>query len=440
MPETLKKIPFSRGVEVSFSLLDKPAKVRHRVGRPAFSLQLSALSPLHILTRYIVFDLLKVFLLTLTVMTAFLFVLLVGKEAVENGLGLMPILRMLPYILPQAMQFAVPGTMLLATVTVYGRVAATNEIVAVKSLGISPMTLIWPTLILATLVSFGAVVLNDVAVSWGRGGVQRVLLESLEEIVYGRLRTARSYSNSRLKVSVRRVEGRQLIQPTLLYFDDDSDKPTTIIADLAEIRSDPPNELILVVFTNAEVDLHGKGSIYHPGEFELPIPLADFGGQQAGKRSPSQYSLREIGPSKIEQTVLIDRLEQEMTAETAHVLMTGRMFELSPANWQSKQVAQRIAIGKLHRLNTEPHRRWANGFSCLCFVMIGAPMAIRLRHGEIWGSFFACFLPILLVYYPMLAGCLDLAKEGVLPPQAVWLGNLVLALWGVWLVRRVVRF
>jgi len=206
--------------------------------------------------------------LTLTVMTAFLFVILVGKEAVENGLGLVPILRMLPYILPQAMQFAVPGTMLLATVAVYGRVAASNEIVAVKSMGISPMTMIWPTLILATLVSFGAVLLNDAAVSWGPGGVQRVLLESLEEIVYGRLRTARSYSNSQLKVSVRRVEGRQLIQPKLLYFDANNDKPTTIIADLAEIRSDPKNEVLLVIFTNAEVDLQGKGSIYHPGEQE----------------------------------------------------------------------------------------------------------------------------------------------------------------------------
>lgn len=395
---------------------------------------------LRILTRYIVFDLLKVFLLTLTCMTAFMFVILVGKLAVENGLGLVPIMRTLPYILPQAMQFAVPGTMLLATVTVYGRVAASNEIVAVKSMGISPMTLVWPTLILATLVSFGAVVLNDIAVSWGRGGVQSVLLDSLEEIVYGRLRTARSYSNSRLKVSVRRVEGRQLIQPTLVYFSSKGDEPTTIISDLAEIRTDPENEVILLTFTNADVDLHGKGSIYHPGEFELPIPLTDFGGSRTGRRSPSQYSLSEIGPSKIEQVALIESLEHEMTADAGHVLMTGRMFELSQTNWQSKQGALNGAVAKLHRLYTEPHRRWASGFSCLCFVMIGAPMAIWMRHGEVWGNFFICFLPILLVYYPMLVGCLGEAKDGTLPPQAVWLGNLVLAGAGVWLMKRANRF
>ncbi len=395
---------------------------------------------MRILTRYIALDLLKVFLLTLTVMTAFLFVILTGKLAVEESLGLAPIVRALPYILPQAMQFAVPGAMLLSTVTVYGRVAASNEIVAIKSMGISPMVLIWPTLILATLVSFGGVVLNDVAVSWGRGGQQRVLIESLEEIVYGRLQTTRSYSDNRFKVTVLRVEGRRLIQPVVLIYNADQEKPATIVADEAEFRNDPENNAIRVAFVNADVDLHGEGSIHHPGLFVHSISLDDLTGSKASKRSPSEYALSEIGPSKIEQAQLIARLEQEMSAEMGHALMTGRTYELAPTAWRNKEVTLRIANSKMHRLNTEPHRRWANGFSCLCFVMIGAPMAIRLRHGEIWGSFFACFLPILLAYYPMLAGCLDLAKDGKLPPQAVWLGNTFLALWGVWLVRRVIKF
>ena len=91
---------------------------------------------MRILTRYIVFDLLAVFLLTLAAMTGIVFFVLIGKEAVENGLGLVPLLRLLPYMLPQAMQFAVPGTMLLATTTIYGRMSSSNEVVAVKSLGI----------------------------------------------------------------------------------------------------------------------------------------------------------------------------------------------------------------------------------------------------------------------------------------------------------------
>ena len=78
---------------------------------------------MRILTRYVLFDLLRVFLLALTGMTMVIFIVLAGNEFVDKGLGLGPLLRMTPYLLPQAMQFAVPGTMLLATTSVYGRLS-----------------------------------------------------------------------------------------------------------------------------------------------------------------------------------------------------------------------------------------------------------------------------------------------------------------------------
>ena len=158
---------------------------------------------MRILTRYVLFDLLKVFLLTLTGLTLLIFVVLIGKEAVDKGIGLGPLLRMTPYLIPQAMQFAVPGTMLLATTSVYGRMASYNEIVAIKSLGISPMVLVWPTLILATFVSFTAVVINDVAVSWGTMGVRRVFLASIEEVAYGQLRLRHTYNLGKANITVR---------------------------------------------------------------------------------------------------------------------------------------------------------------------------------------------------------------------------------------------
>jgi lipopolysaccharide export system permease protein len=73
-------------------------------------------------------------------------------------------------------------------------------------------------------------------------------------------------------------------------------------------------------------------------------------------------------------------------------------------------------------------------------VLVGAPMAIRLKHAEFLAIFFVCFLPILLVYYPLLAVSVDQAKDGAFPPPAVWAGNVVLALWGLWLLRRVIRY
>ena len=78
-----------------------------------------------------------------------------------------------------------------------------------------------------------------------------------------------------------------------------------------------------------------------------------------------------------------------------------------------------------------PHRRWAGGFACLCFVLVGVPMAICLRNRDFLTSFFLCFLPILIVYYPLMIFGADQAKNGNLPTIFVWAGNGMLMLWGV---------
>src|SRR5690606_4238615 len=138
-----------------------------------------------------------------------------------------------PYILPNAMQFTLPGALLLATTGVYGRMAASNEVVAVKSLGISPMAIVWPTITFSILVSLAAVLLNDLAVSWGRTGREQVLLESMETVVYNQLRTRRNYSMGPVSVSVEGVEGTVLISPKIVREAHGNQPGSVITADSA---------------------------------------------------------------------------------------------------------------------------------------------------------------------------------------------------------------
>jgi lipopolysaccharide export system permease protein len=392
---------------------------------------------MRILTRYVLFDLLKLFLLTLTGLTLLIFVVLIGKEAVDNGVGLGPLWRMTPYLLPQAMQFAVPGTMLLATTSVYGRMAAYNEIVAIKSLGISPMALVWPTLALATLVSFAAVWINDLAVSWGTMGVRRVLLASMEEVIYGQLRMKHSHNLGKANIIVRDVDGHRLIEPRVII-QSSGDKPAiTVSAKEAELRLLPEEGKLLLRLEDFEID--GLYTVQDSGTYSYEASIEELTGASAKTRSPSNYALAEIPPAVAEQQELVNRVQQSMNAQAAFGVLTGDFDSLSSTAWQSHERELDAATMRLHRLHTEPWRRWSNGFSCLCFVMIGVPVAVWLRYSEFIASFFVCFLPILVVYYPLLAVSVDQAKDGALPPQAVWIGNIILAIAGIWLMRRVNR-
>jgi lipopolysaccharide export system permease protein len=394
---------------------------------------------LRLLTRYVLFEIIKVFAITLTAMTLFMILVIVSKEAYQQGLGLKQILLLLPYVLPEALRFSVPGTILFATCSVYGRMASTNEIVAIKAMGISPWSILWPTFAFAFLLSLAAVVLNDLASSWGRDGVSRVVVESVEDIAYSRLAQQHSYNGigNKFGINVKRVEGRKLIRPTFTFSATDDSQPMTIICEEAELRSDLQAATLTIVCRNGTVDIGSARAVFpDTREWIIPLDEASHRSTRGASELPMSQVPQEVGAS-------IDRIEQvqqKMTLTAGEQMSTGDFAGLTGTQWASDErrlVEERV---RLYRLLIEPSRRWANGFSCLCFVLIGAPAGIILRNADFLTSFFACFLPILLIYYPLLFLGVDQAKLGILPPWSVWTGNIMLAIAGAWLIRRVYRY
>jgi lipopolysaccharide export system permease protein len=380
-----------------------------------------------IITRYVLGELLQVFLVALSALTLFMLVVGLVKEAQQQGLGMMQIVALVPYVLPEAMRFAVPGTMLFAVASVFGRMSATNEITALKAAGITPMATIWPAAFLAVVVSLVSVWLNDVAVSWGRDGIRRVVVGSVEEIVYGRLRQQRSYST-----------GRRLIRPTLSFQPGGSSPPVTVSAAEASLRADAAAGTLTITCRDGTLHV-GEVKAVFPDTIERVVPLDAMSRKGATSTSPSEIAMADFARAREEQVRKIDEFEQVAAGKIAIGIVTGRMEQTVPAAVEGDRLQAVWARSRLTRIIMEPWRRWANGFSCLCFVLVGAPMAIRMRNADFLTSFFLCFLPILLVYYPVFMLGVSRVKAGTLPAPAVWLGNVLVVLWGLWLLRSVVR-
>jgi lipopolysaccharide export system permease protein len=391
-----------------------------------------------IITRYVLFDLLKVFLVVLAALTLFMLIVGLVREAQMQGLGLVQILMLVPYVVPEAMRFAVPGTMLFAAASVFGRMSAANEITALKAAGISPLTVIWPAVGLAMAVSFFSVWLNDVAVSWGREGVRRVVVESVEQIIYGRLRQQRSYSTPQLSINVKAVDGRRLIRPTLSFTSGAEKTPATVSAAEAELCANAAAGTLTVTFRNGTLHM-GDMKASFPDEIVREVPIDAVSRKGTTTTSPSDLAMAEFAAARAESAARIDQLDQLAAGRRALALLTGRLEATGPAAVRGEHDYMEWEQNRLTRIIMEPWRRWANGFSCMCFVLVGAPMAIRMRNADFLTSFFLCFLPILIIYYPVFILGVDQAKRGAVPPVAVWTGNLLIALWGWWLLRRVIR-
>ena len=390
-------------------------------------------------TRYVVWEYFGVFTLTITSMTVVLILALVGKEGISEGLGWGPLLKMTPYVLPVALRFAIPTAVLLATCIIFGRISADNEVVAVKSMGISPSVFLRPALFIGAVTAVVAMFVNDLAVSWGRNGAERVIVESVEEIVYRMLRSQRSYSNEVLSILVRDVQDRRLMRPIVVLKGKDVEDPSIRIeARYAELRTNSDSTMSILL-TDSLITKGDKIEFRHPGTREWAISLQDITRGGDDSSSPSRVPLAHIPDALEEQQLMIRQKQSMMAAQAAEHLMVGEFSKLQGSPWDSHQQQLTQAEVRLNKLRLEPWRRYAEGSSCFFFVLMGAPLAIRMRTANFFSTFALCFFPVLLLYYPLLELSVDRAKTGGLPPYSVWIGNLALAAVGMWIMRRVIR-
>jgi lipopolysaccharide export system permease protein len=392
-----------------------------------------------IITRYVLLELTKVFLMTLSALVVLLVLVGVAQEAVRHGLTLWVTMRLVPFVLPNALCFAVPGTMLFTACHVFGRMASANEVVAIKSLGIHPFKMLSAAFLFGFLISVATVVLIEVAFTWGYLGTQRVIASSLEEIAYSVLRTRNEFTNKHFSIHVDRVDGRRLIRPTIYLPTTDLGQETMISAREAELKADFSEGLLHLELVDGYVELGGEVTLRFPETIRQAVSVTNPGEWFTSSSHPSHMRTHEIARAKADQRAELAAVRQPATAPAPWDRNPGGADGPDAPEPQEPDDAASVQQQRLHRLETEPHRRWASGFSCLSFVLVGVPLAVRLRNADYFTTFGICFLPILILYYPLFIIGLDGAKNGRLPPYSVWLGNLVCVVVGSLLYRGVVR-
>src|SRR5262249_48247526 len=91
-------------------------------------------------------------------------------------------------------------------------------------------------------------------------------------------------------------------------------------------------------------------------------------------------------------------------------------------------------------IQAETHLRPALALGCLCFAAVGCPIGIWFSKSDYMSAFVTCFLPIVIVYYPLIFCMNDLGRSGKIP---AWMGiynaDLLMLLAGAVLFRRLSR-
>jgi lipopolysaccharide export system permease protein len=413
---------------------------------------------LNILQRYVSGEVLRAFVMSLLTMTIIFVLFMVAAEAIRSRL-LSPgdVMHLIPYVIPSTLPYTIPVSLLFAVTVVYGRIAGDNEIIAVKSAGLSVMTVIWPTIFLAASLS---AVLFHVTRGWIPLSAHRaklVLFRDVEDTFYKFLKRDKAFDNPLwpFLIKVRDVDGRIMKDATFnkrAKGKDDSDTySATIQAKQARLHFDFAAGVVHVYLDHAEVQNYGTDDKDNDGKpdnddvalvndrtFDMPLPDRS---KMAMQRAVQEYPNDEIN---VELAKARERLETDCKKQAIAVgfqCATGKFDQIKWGEVQHVLVDQNFYQRRVNELETEKQLRTAMAFGSLLFVILGAPVGILFAKRDFLSAFMTCFLPIIGAYYPFMLLGQNLGREGQLDPtMALWIGNVILAVGSGLVYPRIIKY
>jgi len=344
-------------------------------------------------------------------LAVFIFVILAAKMlnitewVINHGVPPIQVIKMILYLLPGMILFALPAAALMAVFLAFLRLSSDNEIQALRASGISLYQMLPPVvavsavgLILAFLLGMlGAPggnrafkdLIYQIAHSKADLGIrERIFCEPFEGITF----YVNSFStNERTMKDVFLVDRRD---PSLT---------NTIIAKEGRILSHPTQKMITVHFLDGNIFLVDKGlkevRTIKFSAYDLNIGLQDImSALSSRKRAPAEMSFKEL---------------------TEGINVTPK--DQNERNEMVMELMERFSIP----------------FAVFLMGIIGVPLGAQIKSG---GRFLGIVisLVIFLIYYLFLAGVRSVGETGTLSPAiGAWLPVLFLAVSCILFFRRV---
>ena len=396
-----------------------------------------------ILQRMILWELTKVFVMSLVGITGILLMAGIIAEASQQGLGPGQILAAIPLLMPSTLPYTIPATTLFATCVVYGRLSADNEILAIKSAGINAIKIVRPGLLLGLAMSAATMGLYYRIIPYTHHLLRAMIFNDAQELLYSLLKKHGEikYSSFPYQMFVKGVKDksgdRKLLEPIFKRKNAQGAIDSVAHAREAELQVLPSRGQVEIKMKHCTVwgenEANGfleKKTLY----IDLP---KDFGKQN--QRRPRDLTWQEILDKRIELQKKIEEIQAKIAFATSPRLLIGAPDSLprylKSFNEQISQTQQEIVA-----LNVELQMRPALSLGCLFFILVGCPVGIWFSRSDYLSAFITCFLPIVFVYYPLMLCGTGMAKEGrINMVPLVWGADAIVGLMGVILFWRLLK-
>ena len=225
----------------------------------------------------ILWELLKVFVMALLGITGILLMAGIVAEAAQEGLGPAQVLAAIPLLIPSTLPYTIPATTLFACCVTYGRLAADNEILAIKSSGVNILMVTRPGLLLGLAMTGVTMSLYWSVIPYSHRLLRQLVFDDAEEMLYSMLRKQHSinFASMPFAMWVEGVDGRKLINPVIKKRNAQGKTEYTAVAKEAELHVDMRRRKIMIELTastGTSPDGDTDVSLSTPRELEVDLP------------------------------------------------------------------------------------------------------------------------------------------------------------------------
>ena len=310
---------------------------------------------------------------------------------VNKGVNPKDILELFLTMIPFSLIYTLPISTLIATLLIFGRAAADNEIVTLKASGISAKKISVPFIILGLLFSLVSFIFMDKLLPFTHYKAREIVFNIGRKNPTAYLEPGTFIRSFKNHIIFFYGLDKNILKNVRIYVNEEDRPLRTIIAQKAEISDISDNGLTLRLYNGSsdEVDPKRPKEFYKLNFKEYIIHLDLGKARKDGKidKKPEEYTVKELRSN-------ISNLK-------------GRGVETLP-------------------LNSELHKRYAQPFTCLAFILIGLPLGIRTHRRE-KSIGFGVGLMIIILYYVLFVASETLILNRVIPANiGHWLPTVLI--------------
>jgi len=351
---------------------------------------------INIIDRYILRELIKIFLITVGTLTTVLYLdkfLFIAENIVNRGVSILEVFLIMIYISPSYLALTVPISVLVASVATFNQFSASNEWVAMKSCHLSFMQTMRPVLIFSILTYIIAVIIMVYALPWGNFAYKQKTYEIIKNHADINIKpNILNYDFKDLVIIAKKREKKYLFRDVFIANSTQPKSPKIITANQAIIL--PNIELLKIRLKLTDGTIH-----------ESDDKLSEY--------QTISFDTYELNLS------LPDTAQLEKEALIGHRELSISLLLKQIKDFEKKGLPTFAA-------KVELSKKFAIPFTCLLFGLLGAPLGIHSSRGGKSGSF-ATSIIVILLYYMGLIFAQNMGKSGQIEPySSIWVPNIIM--------------